>query len=157
MYLIFGVLTTAVGFGTYFLILFAAENIFGLVDGDAGYNVVRIIAQILQWILAVLFAYFTNKKFVFHAEDGDGAKQITGFFAARLFSLGVDTAVTFGLIWILKVAYYVPFDTRFGFLPFVVTFTADLWGKLVAAVVVIILNYILSKWIVFRKKKQENR
>ena len=156
MYLIFGVLTTVVGFGTYFLILFTAENAFGLMDGDAGYNVVRVIAQILQWILAVLFAYFTNKKFVFHAEDGDGAKQITGFFAARLFSLGVDSVVTFGLIWVLKIANYVPFDTRFGILPFAITFTPDLWAKLVAAVVVIVLNYILSKWIVFRKKNENN-
>ena len=151
MYLIFGVLTTAVGFGTYFILLLGAERVLGLEDGQPAYNIARVIAQILQWVLAVLFAYFTNKKFVFRAGEGNEAKRLTSFFASRLFSLGADSLVTFGTIWLLTIFSYQPFATRFGFLPFTLTFTADLWGKLAAAVVVIVLNYILSKFIVFRK------
>jgi len=152
MYLIFGVLTTAVGFGTYFVLLLVAERGLGLTDGQPAYNVARVVAQILQWVLAVLFAYFTNKKFVFRAETGNEAKCLTSFFASRLFSLGADSLVTFGTIWLLSAASYTPVSTRFGFLPFDVVFTADLWAKLAAAIVVIVLNYVLSKFVVFRKR-----
>ena len=68
MYLVFGVLTTVVGMGSYFLILFAARA-FGVSTSSGTYNVIRIAAQIIQWVLAVLFAYYTNKKWVFEVKD----------------------------------------------------------------------------------------
>ncbi len=130
LYLVFGGLTTVVGFGTYFAILGIAR-----LCGIEAYYAVRIIAQILQWVLAVLFAYVTNKKFVFQYESRNEAKTLVSFGTARLASLGADTLVTFGAVALL------------GGNPF-----ADLIGKIAAAVVVIVMNYVLSKWIVFRKK-----
>lgn len=151
LYLVFGVLTTAVGMGTYFVILTAAQKGFHI-DPDAPlYNAVRVVAQVLQWVLAVLFAYVTNKRFVFRAEGGHEVKRLASFFTARLFSLGADSLVTFGTIFFLGLAGYETLS--FTVASVTVSLSADFWGKMAAAVVVIILNYILSKFIVFRKEK----
>ena len=150
MYLIFGVLTTVVGMGSYFLILFAARA-FGVPETSGAYNGVRVAAQIIQWVLAVLFAYYTNKKWVFGVKEKNGEKaRLASFFASRLFSLGCDSLVTFGVIWALSALDY---QTATLGLPLGINvpLSADLWAKLAAAVVVIIVNYILSKFIVFKK------
>lgn len=152
MYLIFGVLTTVVGMGTYFLILAAARAL-GVSETSGAYNAVRVAAQIIQWVLAVLFAYYTNKKWVFGVKDNDKEKmRMATFFGSRLFSLGCDSLVTFGTVFALTLTGYKSFSLA---LPIGVnlTFTPDLWAKLAAAVVVIIVNYILSKFLVFKKKK----
>jgi putative flippase GtrA len=155
LYLVFGVLTTLVGMGTYFLMLWAAERLFAVPPEAPAYHAVRAVAQVVQWVLAVLFAYVTNKKYVFRVEEGNEGRRLGGFFAARLFSLGVDSAVTFGTVFTLSATGYVAFESNFGFLPFVITFSADLWSKIAAAVVVIVVNYLLSKFLVFRTKKDD--
>ena len=152
LYLVFGVLTTLVGMGTYFVLLRAAEQVLALTPEMPAYHAVRAVAQVVQWVLAVLFAYGTNKRFVFRVEGGNEGKRLGGFFAARLFSLGVDSVVTFGTVLLLGAVGYTAFSTDFGFLPFSVSFTADLWSKIAASVVVIVVNYLLSKFLVFRKQ-----
>lgn len=153
LYLVFGVLTTLVGMGTYFVMLWAAEQVFALAPDMPVYHAVRAVAQVTQWVLAVLFAYVTNKRFVFRVEGGNEGKRLGGFFAARLFSLGVDSVVTFGTVLVLGFLGYTAFVTDFGILPFAVTFTADLWSKIAASAVVIVVNYLLSKFLVFRDKE----
>lgn len=149
MYLIFGVLTTFVGMGSYFLILKLAQVVIGISPEQPAFHAVRGGAQIIQWVLAVLFAYFTNKRWVFRAEGGNEPLRLASFFGARLFSLGVDTAVTFGTVFLLGAVGYTGI-----LLPLVpVTLSADLLSKAAAAVVVIITNYLLSKFIVFKKAK----
>lgn len=157
LYLVFGVLTTLVGMGTYFGILAVAEHLLHLSPTEPGvWWWVRLAAQVIHWIVAVLFAYVTNKKYVFRVGEGDEGKRLGGFFAARLFSLGVDSAVTFGTVLVLGAVGYTAFATDFGFLPFSVSFTADLWSKVAAGVVVIVVNYLLSKFLVFRAEKVKN-
>lgn len=149
MYLIFGVLTTVVGMGSYFLILFAARSL-GVSETSGAYNGVRIAAQIIQWVLAVLFAYYTNKKWVFNAkETKHESARLASFFGARLFSLGCDSLVTFGVVFALTVTKYETFVLSLP-LGLNIPFTPDLWAKLAAAVVVIIVNYVLSKFMVFK-------
>ena len=153
MYLVFGVLTTVVGMGSYFLILFAARS-FGVDEASGAYNGVRVAAQIIQWVLAVLFAYYTNKKWVFNADKSKHEKtRLASFFGARLFSLGCDSLTTFGVIFALTAAGYQSFSLSLP-LGISINFSPDLWAKLVAAVVVIILNYVLSKFLVFKPKKE---
>ena len=152
LYLVFGVMTTLVGMGTYFVILAAADALLPVSPEMPVYHVVRGVAQVIQWVLAVLFAYVTNRHFVFRAEKG-GGKQMGQFFVARLFSLGVDTVVTFGTVLALGAVGYSAFSVSVGGLS--VIFTADLWSKIAAAVVVIVVNYLLSKFLVFRTKKAE--
>lgn len=152
LYLIFGVLTTLVGVGSYFIILKLAEVGLGIDPDQPSYYGARVVAQILQWVLAVLFAYFTNKRWVFRAEGGSEPRRLAAFFGARLFSLGVDTAVTFGTVFLLNLAGYQ--TVVLGTEGASISLTADLWSKVAAAVVVIVVNYLLSKFIVFKKEKK---
>ena len=154
MYLVFGALTTVVGVGSYFLVLYAARSL-GVSETDGAYNAVRVAAQIIQWILAVLFAYYTNKKWVFGVKGNEGEKvRMASFFGSRLFSLGCDSLVTFGVVFVLTATEYKAFTWNLP-LGISLNFTPDLWAKLAASVVVVILNYVLSKFLVFKKKKAE--
>lgn len=147
-YLVFGVITTAVSMGVYFLILAAAEHLGGISPDTAEFNAVRLVAQVLQWIAGVIVAFFTNKKWVFNAGGTDAqetARELGKFALGRVGTLGLDTVLTFGTVWALEALGYVPFK-------FIIVFTADLWSKVVASVVVIISNYVISKFLVFKKK-----
>ena len=147
-YLFFGVVTTAVSMGVYFAILLLAEHLGGISPEDVRFNGVRLVAQILQWIAGVLVAFFTNKKWVFNSDGtgaGETARELGVFALGRLGTFGLDTVLTFGTVWVLNALGYVPFK-------FFITFTADLWSKVVAGVVVIISNYVISKFLVFKKK-----
>ena len=146
-YIFFGVVTTAVSMGVYFAILLFVEHIGKISPEEARFNIFRLIAQIIQWIAGVLVAFFTNKKWVFNAggtTKKETAKELLNFSLGRVGTLGLDTALTFGTVWLLNAINYVPFK-------FILTFTADLWSKIVASIVVIIVNYIISKFWVFKK------
>ena len=54
LYLVFGVLTTLVGMGTYFLLLWAAERLLDLAPEAPAYHAVRAVAQVVQWVLITL-------------------------------------------------------------------------------------------------------
>ena len=127
-YLIVGVLTTVVSFVTYFVL---TRTFF---DPD---NAVKLqIANIISWIAAVAFAYITNRIFVFESKNKNIFLEIVLFVAARLLSLAMDMGCMFIVVTLLK--------------------RSDLIGKLVSQVVVTIANYVLSKLIVFRHKKNSN-
>ena len=146
-YLFFGVVTTAVSMGVYFTILLLAEHLGKISPDNAKFNAVRLVAQILQWTCGVLVAFVTNKKWVFHAGDTDKhetVSELSKFAAGRLGTLGLDTVLTFGTVWILGALNYVPFTL-------IIPFTADLWSKIVSSVAVIVSNYVISKFIVFKK------
>ncbi len=147
-YIFFGVITTLVSFAVYFGILLFAENVGGISPTETRFNAIRLVAQVVQWVAGVLVAFFTNKKWVFNASGTsrkETASELLKFSISRLGTLGLDTVLTFGTVWILNALNYVPFK-------FVLTFTADLWSKIVASIVVIISNYLISKFIVFKKK-----
>lgn len=145
MYLIFGVSTTLVGLGSYFLILHLGIALgFTNASGDPT-NALRLVAQILHWVFAVLFAFFTNKKWVFEEAKElttSTAFQLAEFAGSRLLTLLLDTIVTFGTVWILEAIKY----TQLWF------FTCDVIAKIAAAVLVTIANYFLSKFWVFKKR-----
>lgn len=149
LYLVFGVLTTVVSKTVQFLILAAGEHLLGIPDTDALYNAVRGVALVLQWVAGVLFAFFTNRAFVFTgAERGirAGRRQFFDFCLGRLGTLGLEAVVNFGIVGLLALC---------GFVPFVllgVTVDADVIAVLGAAVIVVITNYFLSKYWIFRDK-----
>ncbi len=92
------------------------------------------VSNILSWILAVLFAYITNKAFVFESKTNtkeELLKEITSFFGARLFTLGVEELILLIFVNLLK------FDAMLI--------------KVFAQVIVILANYVLSKLFVFKK------
>ena len=151
-YLFFGVMTTVVALVTYFVILWLGEHALNIDPSSGGFYGIRIAAQILQWVFAVLFAFFTNKKWVFTTADKNVStwKQLAAFSGSRLVTLGMDTAITLGTVALLQGFNYTPVT-----LNVVIKFslTADVIAKIAAAVVVIIANYILSKIFVFRSAK----
>lgn len=148
VYIFFGVVTTVVSMGVYFACLALAEHAGGMSPTEPEFNAVRLVAQIIQWIAGVLVAFFTNKIWVFRAvgtSRKETANELLKFSASRLGTLGLDTALTFGTVWILEALAYTPFV-------FILEFTADLWSKIVASIVVVITNYIISKYLVFKKE-----
>ena len=155
LYLVFGVLTTVVGFGTYFLVMEGAEHLLHIpMDDETSltYLAVYLVAQIIQWVAAVLFAFFTNRAWVFtEADRSEGAfgRQLVLFAGSRVASFLLDLGVTYGCtlllaMWITESPVIVGIEL-----------TPGVMAKLVAAVLVIIANYVLSKLIVFRKAKSE--
>ena len=134
MYLIFGVATTLVNWVT----AYAVQKIFHLSAKGWEFTLTNAIA----WVVAVLFAFFTNKKYVFESKTV-GAKayfaEMAKFFGARaatgLIEIELPTLlVNAGLDQSL-------FDYK-GF-----------WAKAVTSIIVIVLNYVFSKLFVFRRKK----
>ena len=123
LYLFFGGLTALVSIGSYVYC-----------DVILGMN--PLIANIISWILAVTFAYITNKIWVFQVEihgKKELLQQIFSFYTGRLLTLGIEEAIL------------LVFITKLGFNSLVV--------KVVAQVVVVLSNYVISKCFVFREDK----
>lgn len=135
VYAVVGVLTTAINYIVYYI----ASRLGALICGIATEQPVLIaVANVLSWIASVAFAFWANKKYVFHSKNWDCAtlkKEISGFVTARLFSLGLDIAVVELMVHALGVN--------------------DLISKLASNVIVIIMNYFLSKFWIFRRKDKE--
>ena len=156
LYLVFGVLTTFVGWGVYFGVLWIWKGVFSLPVEDTTssmYILGYTIAQVVQWIAAVLFAFFTNKKWVFTDADKNTStvKQLGIFAGGRVVTFLIDL---FGTILIaIAVAKLIPALTS-------VTFIGREWNlaeigaKLFVAVVVLVSNYVISKLLVFKKSKK---
>lgn len=122
-YLIIGVLTTVVSLGSYY----AFTHTF-LDTSALGIQ----IANVLSWICAVTFAYITNRKIVFKSTNQDIFKEMTGFFGSRIFSLLTEMFSMFVLVTLIGMN--------------------DLIAKIICQFIVTVLNYVLSKLFVFKKK-----
>ena len=123
-YLIFGGLATVVNFVSYYIF---ARTL----------NIDEVISSGLSWFCAVLFAYVTNKLFVFETKKSNKKeviKEMLSFFLARVISGALCDVGTFALM--IKVLGI-----------------NDIIAKLVTQVMVIIVNYLFSKLIVFKKEK----
>lgn len=123
-YVIFGVLTTVLNVVSY--LLFAHLL-----------NFSTIVSTILAWLVAVIFAYLTNRKWVFFS-DAKSKKEIINeiisFFYCRLGTGVVDVLI----MWF--------FVDQLHF--------QDGWVKVFANIVVIVLNYVASKWLIFKHGKK---
>lgn len=122
-YGVFGLLTTAVNILTYWVMSHPMKM-------STGWSTV------VAWALAVLFAYVTNRKWVFHSNADSRAKvakEITSFFGCRLVTGMIDWSLMFICVELML------WD--------------DMMVKIVTNVIVIILNYIFSKLLVFGDKR----
>lgn len=94
-------------------------------------------STIIAWALAVLFAYITNRKWVFHSEaksDKEIIREVISFYGCRVVTGIVDWACMFVLVELLA--------------------WNDVFVKFSANVLVIILNYIASKVVIFKKRTE---
>ncbi len=127
LYLIFGVLATVVSLGVKYALLFTVL--------EASNAVQLQIAVIISWVAAVLFAYFTNRNFVFESKNQNKLKEFSSFVVARITTLIMEMIIMWFFVTLLGLNSNL----------YVVIFT------LISQVVVIVGNYILSKLFVFKK------
>ena len=120
-YGIFGILTTAVNIGSFYLLttyLHLEEN----------------ISNLLAICLAVIFAYFTNRKLVFHSEAdefGEKVVEFCKFILGRLFTMAFE---------------YIGCSLLFKYAPM-----PPIVSKCIITIIVIILNFFISKFFAFKK------
>lgn len=116
-YLVVGFLTTVVSILSYNLFRLFIEN--------------YTVCTILSWIVSVLFAYVTNRKYVFKSNEKNILKEFVSFTTARILSL------IFEIIAMYVFVEFIMLDDRIS--------------KIIVQFVIVILNYIFSKLFVFKK------
>ena len=153
-YLIFGVLTTIVGWTVYFVIMIGGRAVFSIPHDDTSsgaYFALYTAAQVIQWVCAVLFAFFTNRKWVF--TEADKSKKILGqlltFSGGRVITLGLDYVIT--LVGAMALSALLPVLNSVNVIGMSLNFN-EIAAKVAAAFVVIVCNYVFSKIFVFKKK-----
>ena len=137
IYGIFGIGTTLVNFLTY--------KLCNMLLGVEYY----LVSNIIAWFVSVVFAYVTNKLFVFESKSWNVkvvSKEVPSFFAARVFSFLVEEAGLFLLVDIFGMK-------NFGVDMLGFHISGNMISKVILAVFVVVLNYFFSKFVVFRKKK----
>ena len=122
-YLIVGGLTTVVSLVSKWLLWL-------VLDPDVA--ILLQISIILSWIISVLFAYVTNRVFVFKSKSKNIIKEMTSFFGARLLTLGMEMLIMWFFVTLLDLNEYV--------------FT------IITQILIVIFNYIFSKLFVFKEK-----
>ena len=124
-YLVFGALTTLVNIVIYSLLYYM-------------FNISNATSNVIAWILGATFAYVTNKYFVFKSKVStkiELLKEIAYFYGCRVLTLIIDEAI--------------------------MIIAVDKWGwnalfmKILANIIVIILNFVFSKILIFKNKKAE--
>ena len=122
MYLVFGVMTTAVNY----LVYLPCYNLFGLSAS---------VRNMISWVVSVAFAFLTNKPFVFRSHDWSAKvvwPELVKFVGCRVGSGVMETVILFVTVDTLR-------------------WNGNIW-KLVTSVLVVVVNYVGSKLLVFRKK-----
>lgn len=122
-YLIFGVLTTVVNLVVFQLC-------------DAVLGIYYIAANVIAWIIAVIFAYVTNKLFVFESKSWElklVVREVISFGSARILSLLFETGFIALTVEVMGMPKFI--------------------SKIIASIFVVIINYVASKLFIFKKKK----
>lgn len=153
VYIIVGLMTTVVSYGIRLGVIYGFAPVLGIdLAADGGRAaVLRTAAVTAGWVAGVIFAFFTNKSWVFQDKVSDRHAvlvQFGEFTLSRLFTYFIEWGLGVGVPALLGALGYKPFKI-------ILTFDADLIATGVSVVLVTILNYILSKLLVFRKKKTE--
>lgn len=148
-YLIFGVLTTAVNLITFYItkkifIAIGWEGVLNSLLDSAGFEKALALlgkgtdyldATVIAWTVAVIFAFVTNKLIVFESKSWQPAvagREFVGFIGARLFSLLVELLFMFVTVTVLGMNEFL--------------------AKVIVQIIVVILNYVFSKLLIFRNK-----
>lgn len=122
LYVIFGALTTAINI----LVFYLCNDILQI---DYKFS------NVSAWFMSVLFAFITNKLIVFESKNKskkETTKEVISFFLARIISLIIDMLLMIMLIDIIKIDSFI--------------------SKVIVNIVVVIINYILSKFLIFKKE-----
>ena len=127
VYIIVGGMTTVVSWGCKFL--WGAIFYPGVSIPTVAQNTVLVI---VENVAGILFAYFPNRKWVFQSKDPNIFREFTGFVGSRLGTWGLSYVLNLLLTNVLHIDYRIT--------------------TIIVAVVVVIGNYVISKFLVFKKK-----
>lgn len=127
VYLIVGVLTTLVSWAAAFL---------GKLVLDMDISWQNSLNNAFSWVVGVLFAYPTNRRWVFKSTNPHIFKEFTGFASSRISTLIMDVVIMWLTVNVLSMNYWI----------------AKIF---ISSVIVMIANYVFSKLLVFKKKKPE--
>jgi putative flippase GtrA len=135
-YIVFGVLTTLVNWAVYFSLTFLLkpEN---YLKGSFEHAAILNISNLAGWILSVIFAFFTNRKYVFNSTSNDKKSkwmEFALFVSARVLSLLLFDVALY------NVCIYA-FNMQHGVV------------KILMNVLVVVFNYFASRFVIFRQKK----
>lgn len=141
LYIVFGVLTTVVSF--------VSLKVFDTIFESRFY----LLSNTFSWLLSVAFAYVTNKLFVFESKSWSLSvlkKEIPSFLTARIASYFIEQ----GGLWLFM--DIIGFKGKvFDFV--ILKLSGLMTAKIILSVVVVIFNYVLSKFIIFAKKSKEQQ
>ena len=133
-YIFFGVLTTLVNLAVYTVL----ENLLG--QGS------WYVSNLPAILLAILFAYLTNRSFVFDSAGGFW-KEMYKFFSARIV---VSLVFEYGMIYLLY--NILKFDAMLNLI-----FISISWFKIISTLCVLVANYIASKVFIFKQDVKEGK
>lgn len=125
-YIIVGGLTTFASLLSYYICIWL------FLDPDNGIQLQ--IANIISWILSVTFAYFANRKYVFKS-NGKVIEEAVGFYGARILTLLIDMFSMFLMVTLFHIN--------------------DKIAKIIVQFIILVLNYIFSKYLVFNDKNKK--
>ena len=125
VYLIVGVLNTIVSWAAWYLCAFT------ILDAQIVWQ--NAVLSAIQWVVGVVFGYVMNRKYVFKSKNPRIMKEFLQFSGGRVSTWILDTVMMILLVNILSVNEYV--------------------SKIIVAILVMIGNYLISKFLVFNKKK----
>lgn len=125
VYLIVGVLNTIVSWAAWYLCAFT------ILDAQIVWQ--NAVLSAIQWVVGVVFGYVMNRKYVFKSKNPRIMKEFLEFSGGRVSTWILDTVMMILLVNILSVNEYV--------------------SKIIVAILVMIGNYLISKFLVFKKDK----
>ena len=153
LYLLFGAITTVCSLAAWYLTLHFGVLIWHDEQGDPT-AFLDVLGSTTQWVVGVLVAFVTNKKWVFvDAEKGlrVSMRQLGIFSGSRVATYVMEVAINVGVIAIFDLlGYCAPVLNLFGM---EMELSARLWAKVVSSIAVVIANYFISKLVVFRRKQ----
>lgn len=138
IYLVFGLATTVFNLSTFWL--------FTRLLGEELYLVNNAIA----WVVAVVFAFVTNKLFVFKSKSWavkTAGKEFAEFIGARLFSFGIEEGGMWLLVDLLSFG-----EKELNI--FSISISGQVIAKVIVGIIVVIINYFFSKFLIFNKKNK---
>ncbi len=127
VYLIVGVLNTIVSWAAWFLCAYT------ILDAQVVWQ--NVALSVISWVVGVVFGYFMNRKYVFKSTDPKIMKEFLQFSGGRVSTWALDAVMMVLLVNVLKI------DEAFS--------------KIFVAILVMIGNYLLSKFFVFNKKPED--
>lgn len=124
VYLIVGVLTTVVSWAVFYVLSFVL---------DSDNSILLAINTVLNWSAGVAVAYPMNRSWVFHSKNPEIGKEFIGFAASRVTTLIIEEVVMIVCVNVIGINQFIS-------------------KYVIASILVIILNYVFSKLLVFKKK-----